>query len=59
MDRGPTLRIDLDCGFPLRALVTRRAARELRIAPGERVVVALAPESIHLIPEEDARNMAT
>jgi tungstate transport system ATP-binding protein len=53
-DRGPTLRVDLDCGFPLRALVTRRAARELALSPGARVAVALAPGSIHLIPGDGA-----
>ena len=53
-DRGPTLRVDLDCGFPLRALVTRRAARELALSPGARVAVALAPESVHLIPGDGA-----
>jgi tungstate transport system ATP-binding protein len=56
-DRGPTLRVDLDCGFPLRALVTRRAARELSLRPGTLVGVALAPASVHLIPEGDAPNM--
>jgi ABC-type Fe3+/spermidine/putrescine transport system ATPase subunit len=56
-DRGPTLRVDLDCGFPLRALVTRRAGRDLELRAGTRVAVALAPESVHLIPGEDARNI--
>ena len=57
-DRGPTLRVDLDCGFPLRALVTRRAAREMALAPGARVAVGLASGSVHLIPGDDAENMA-
>jgi tungstate transport system ATP-binding protein len=57
-DRGPTLRVDLDCGFPLRALVTRRVAREMSLGPGVAVVAALAPASVHLIPEDDAENMA-
>ena len=50
--------MDLDCGFPLRALVTRRSARELALRPGEKVTVTLAPESVHLIPDDDAPNMA-
>ena len=57
-DRGPTLRVDLDCGFPLRSLVTRRAARDLSLRPGDRVAVAIAPASVHLIPEDDEGNMA-
>ena len=57
-DRGPTLRVDLDCGFPLRSLVTRRAARELSLRPGDRVAVAIAPASVHLIPEDETGNMA-
>jgi tungstate transport system ATP-binding protein len=58
-DRGPTLRVDLDCGFPLRSLVTRRAARELSLRPGDRVAVAIAPASVHLIPEDETGNMAS
>jgi molybdopterin-binding protein len=51
--------VDLDCGFPLRSLVTRRAARELSLRPGDRVAVAIAPASVHLIPEDEAANITT
>lgn len=57
-DQGPTLEVGLDCGFPLRALVTRRVARELSLRPGARVTVILSPQSVHLIPGDDAGNMA-
>jgi len=49
LDQGSTLKADLDCGFPLTALVTRRAARELPLRAGVRVGVSFEPEAVHLI----------
>jgi len=48
-DQGSTLKADLDCGFPLQALVTRRAAREITLRAGTRVGVSFEPEAVHLI----------
>jgi len=47
---GPMVRIDLDCGFPLVALLTRQASEELELTPGARVFVLLKVPHIHLIP---------
>ena len=56
LDGGATVRVELDCGFPVSALLTRRAVRELGLDPGDRVGVAFAPETVHLIPDAEARS---
>ncbi|HEX5270908.1 MAG TPA: TOBE domain-containing protein, partial [Gemmataceae bacterium] len=46
---GPLVRVVLDCGFPLTALVTPQACRELRLAEGESVWAAVEPGAVHLM----------
>jgi molybdopterin-binding protein len=43
-------RVTLDCGFPVVALVTRRAFTELGVAPGERLVASFKATAAHLLP---------
>jgi molybdopterin-binding protein len=45
---GPMVRITLDCGFPLVALVTRQACEELRLQPGDGVTALIKAPSVHL-----------
>jgi molybdate transport system ATP-binding protein len=47
---GPLMRIDLDCGFPLAAVLTKQACEELALTPGDRVVALVKAPSVHLIP---------
>ena len=47
---GPLMRIDLDCGFPLVALLTRQACEELALQPGVRAVALVKAPHVHLIP---------
>jgi molybdate transport system ATP-binding protein len=47
---GPTLRIALDCGFPLVAVLTRQSAAELGLAVGERLGALVKAPNVHLIP---------
>jgi molybdate transport system ATP-binding protein len=47
---GPMVRIGLDCGFSLTALVTRPACEELALRPRESVIALLKAPAIHLIP---------
>jgi molybdate transport system ATP-binding protein len=47
---GAMVRIGLDCGFSLTALVTRPACEELGLRPGESVTALLKVPAIHLIP---------
>lgn len=47
---GPLLRIDLACGFPLAAMLTKQACEELELKPGDRVVALVKAPNVHLIP---------
>lgn len=47
---GPVVRVDLDGGFPLSAILTKQACEELALKPGESVVALIKAPQIHLIP---------
>jgi molybdate transport system ATP-binding protein len=47
---GPLVRVGLDCGFDLSALITRPAAEELRLQPGDQITAGVKTPAIHLIP---------
>jgi molybdate transport system ATP-binding protein len=47
---GPLLRVELDCGFPLKALLTPQAAAEMKLQPRTAVGVLLKAPHVHLIP---------
>jgi molybdate transport system ATP-binding protein len=47
---GALVRVSVDCGFPLTALVTKQACEELRLFAGERVVAAVKATAVHFIP---------
>lgn len=47
---GPMMRVDLDCGFPLAALLTKQACEELALQPGDRTIALVKAPNIHLIP---------
>ncbi|NUQ67522.1 MAG: ABC transporter ATP-binding protein [Phycisphaerales bacterium] len=44
------VRVGIDCGFALTALVTRAAARELALASGQPIVASIKATNVHLIP---------
>ena len=46
---GPLVRVGLDCGFPLSALVTRPARDELGLAPGAEVTAVVKAASVVLV----------
>jgi len=46
---GPFMRVDLDCGFPLVALVTRQACEELALQPGSAVLALVKAPHVHLL----------
>ena len=46
---GPMMRIELNCGFPLKALLTRQACDELALKAGASVVALIKAPHIHLI----------
>jgi molybdate transport system ATP-binding protein len=50
---GAVVRVGIDCGFPLSAMVTRSALEELQLAPGTPVIAAIKAGAVHLIPRRD------
>ena len=46
---GPLTRIEIDCGFPLVALVTKRSAEELELERGKQVNAAFKATGVHVI----------
>lgn len=46
---GPMWRIELDCGFPLTALLTRQACEELALQKDDRVMAMIKAMNVHLI----------
>ena len=48
--RGPLLRVSLDVGFRLVAVVTRQTFAELRVAPGDQVTALVSAAAVHVIP---------
>lgn len=49
VQQGATTLITVDCGVALRALVTRRSAEDLGLAPGVPVWLAVKATAVHLI----------
>jgi molybdate transport system ATP-binding protein len=47
---GPLMRVSLDCGFPLTALLTRPACEELALHEGVQLVALVKAQQVHLIP---------
>ena len=43
-------RVALACGFPLVALVTRRAVEDLALAPGREVVALVKAPAVRVVP---------
>ena len=53
LSTGPLSRVEVDCGFPLVALVTRKSAEELGLEPGKKVYAAFKATGVHVIKRED------
>jgi len=49
VDEGALVRIELDCGFPLVARLTRQGVDELALAPGREIVALVKAPGVHLI----------
>jgi molybdate transport system ATP-binding protein len=46
---GPLMRVELDCGFPLTALLTRQSCEEMKLTPGDGVIAQVKAQHVHLI----------
>jgi molybdate transport system ATP-binding protein len=47
---GPMVRVELDCGFPLKAFLTKQAREELALRQGDEVLAMVKAPNVHLIP---------
>ncbi|MEI9971896.1 MAG: TOBE domain-containing protein [Ignavibacteriota bacterium] len=45
---GPLARVELDCGFPLMALITAQSARDMDLIPDERVCAVVKTTAVHV-----------
>jgi tungstate transport system ATP-binding protein len=50
LPRGAQMRVVLDCGFPLVALITKQSLEDLDLKLGDAVVAAFKATAVHLIP---------
>jgi len=51
---GPLARVEIDCGFPLVALVTKRSAEEMALEKGKQVYASFKATGVHVIRREGA-----
>jgi molybdate transport system ATP-binding protein len=54
LPEGALARIELDCGFPLVAVVTAQSAADLELRPGDRVWAVVKTTAVHLTNGSDA-----
>jgi len=47
---GPLVRVVIDCGLPVVALITRGSANEMKLAEGQAVTATFKATAVHLIP---------
>ncbi len=52
---GPFVRVSVDCGFTLNAMITRRSCSELGLSPGIRVIAGIKATAIHVLPDDDGK----
>ena len=50
LPQGRLVTVTVDCGFPLRAVITRGAREELGLKTGSVVVAAIKAGAVHLVP---------
>jgi len=53
---GVLVRVTVDCGAPIIALVTRQSALELNLSEGEMLTVVIKATAVHLIPRGTSAN---
>jgi tungstate transport system ATP-binding protein len=54
---GPFVRVSVDCGCMLTALITRRSCTELGLAVGAEVVAGVKATAIHVLPDDKGRTL--
>lgn len=56
---GALVRVEIDCGFLLAAVVTRSALEDLHLAAGSPVMAVVKAGAVHLIPRRDGAHDTT
>ena len=51
---GALVRVGVDCGFLLSAVVTRAAVDDLQLGPGVPIAASIKAGAVHLVPRRDA-----
>ncbi len=51
---GSQVKVTLDCGFTLSAVITRRSWEEMGLALGQEVVASFKATAVHLLPRHSA-----
>ncbi len=51
---GYQARVNVDCGFPLVAVITKQSLEEMQLAAGQEIDATFKAHSVHLIPRESA-----
>lgn len=52
---GTLVRVEVDCGFPLVAIITRRSLEELGLVVGSPLIASFKATAVHLIPRGSER----
>ena len=52
VSEGPMVRVTIDCGFPVLAVVTAHSRDALGLTPGAHVTAVVKAPSVHLVPRE-------
>jgi tungstate transport system ATP-binding protein len=47
---GPLVRVIVDCGLPIVALITRGSAHDMKLMEGQAITVSFKATAVHLIP---------
>jgi molybdopterin-binding protein len=48
------VRVTVDCGFPLKALVTKQSCQEMALRQGDEIIAAIKAGAIHVVPRGGA-----
>ena len=51
LPNGPFIRLTIDCGFPLTALITRMSCQDLNIGVGTVISAGIKATAIHVLPD--------
>jgi len=50
LPQGPLVQVEVDCGIPMKALITRTSAREMDLKEGQEITASFKATAVHLIP---------